>query len=145
MKYSLLIFLITACFTLTDCTKKPDSADTATLTVAEAAITELELISLLKDTLHLASGLEVIVSHVKVPPNMALPAHYHPGEEFAYLMKGSGRTVIGDQPPMEVYAGTAVKIPYKTEHSFESLDEGAEMIVFRVHEKGQPERILVDQ
>ena len=33
-----------------------------------------------------AEGLEVIVSHVALPPNVTLPKHWHPGEDIAYIL-----------------------------------------------------------
>lgn len=34
-------------------------------------------------------GTEVVVSRVTVPANTILPRHWHPGEEFAYVLEGS--------------------------------------------------------
>lgn len=36
-----------------------------------------------------AENTEVVVSRVTVPPNTTLPKHWHPGEEFAYILEGS--------------------------------------------------------
>ena len=35
-------------------------------------------------------------------------------------------------------------IPLEAEHEPRATEEGARVIVFRVHEEGQPERILVE-
>ena len=34
-------------------------------------------------------GVEVIVSDVVIPPNGQVARHYHPGEEFLYLIEGT--------------------------------------------------------
>ncbi len=36
----------------------------------------------------MVEGIEVIVSRVQVPPNAELPRHWHPGEEFGYVIDG---------------------------------------------------------
>ena len=36
-----------------------------------------------------AEGLEVVVSRVTLPPDTMLPQHWHPGEEFAYVLNGT--------------------------------------------------------
>ena len=65
-----------------------------TLAVAPAAFADsppegLKLENLLKAELEGFEGAEVIVSRVTVPPNTSLPKHWHPGEEFAYILEGS--------------------------------------------------------
>ena len=46
---------------------------------------------------------------------------------------------------MIVKAGAAQKIPLKKIHSFSTLDESARLVVFRIHQMGQPERIMIDE
>lgn len=55
----------------------------------ESASPGPKLETLMKAVLEGVEGTEVIVSHVTVPPNSALPKHWHPGEEFAYVLEGS--------------------------------------------------------
>ncbi|WP_241905702.1 cupin domain-containing protein [Vibrio breoganii] len=50
---------------------------------------ELKSETLLSSLLEGAPGTEVIVSRVTIPPNTSLPKHWHPGEEFAYIIEGS--------------------------------------------------------
>lgn len=142
-KLPLLLILPAVVFS---CAESTSTEEAVTEEAVETeTVTELVLNTLLRDTLTLASGTEVIVSHVQVPPNTALPAHYHPGEEFPYLISGSGMVAIADGPETLVEAGFAGKVPYKTKHTFRSLEEGAELVVFRVHEKGQPERVMIEE
>jgi len=44
----------------------------------------------------LASGLEVVVSEVELPPHTTLDMHWHPGEEFVYLAEGHAKLVFAD-------------------------------------------------
>ena len=104
----------------------------------------LKIDSLMKETLEGVSGTEVIVSKVEIPPNTSLPRHWHPGEEFVYVLKGNvtlwqkGKTdIVGKE-------GDAIKVPLKQVHTAITGNEGVILLVFRVHEQGQPERIKAE-
>jgi quercetin dioxygenase-like cupin family protein len=109
-----------------------------------SAAPELMLETLLSTQLDGVEGTEVIVSRVVMPPNTALPKHWHPGEEFAYVLEGSTILRRDGKPDLTVLKGELVKISLKEIHSAVTTDQGAEILVFRVHEHGKPERILVD-
>jgi quercetin dioxygenase-like cupin family protein len=103
-----------------------------------------KLETLLKEVLEGVDGTEVIVSRVTIPPNTSLPKHWHPGEEFAYILEGKVTLwqkgvddIVGKQ-------GDVVKVPLKQVHTAITKDEGATILVFRVHEQGQPERVPVE-
>ena len=90
--------------------------------------------------LETADGLEVIISDVVIPANGSVPRHYHPGEEFVYVIEGAAVHVED-----RVYsAGDAFVIRKGRVHAPRAGDRPARAIVFRVHVAGQPERILVD-
>lgn len=110
----------------------------------EHSIEAIKIENLLRESLELAENIEVIMSYVEVPDSTTLPFHYHPGEEFAYIIEGSGELLLKDSTRVAMKAGDSGKVSLKQVHTFSTLDEGAKMVVFRVHEKGQPDRILVD-
>ena len=143
--YKKIFFTCLAAMIFTSCNTK---TETSTIEKKEATveneITKLKIENILRDTLELVDGVEVIMSYVEVPKATTLPYHYHPGEEFAYLMEGSGELILKDQSKKIIKAGEAGKVPLKQIHSFSTKDEAAKMVVFRVHEKGQPDRILVE-
>ena len=88
--------------------------------------------------------IEVVVSDVIIPPNGAVPRHYHPGEEFLYILEGSTEHIVDGEPYEIIEAGDGRVIPYERRHEPRATEEGARVLVFRVHEEGQPERILVE-
>ncbi len=90
------------------------------------------------------TGKEVVVAHVTVRPTVTLPWLWHPGEEFAYMLEGSITLTLKDRPAVVYQKGDAVKVPYKHVHKALAGEHGAEILVFRVNELGQPERILVE-
>ena len=47
-----------------------------------------KLENLLAATLEGVEGNDVVVSRVTLPAHTALPKHWHPGEEFAYVIEG---------------------------------------------------------
>ena len=92
-----------------------------------------------------ADGLEVIISDVVIPPNATVPRHYHPGEEFLYVLEGSSVHVEEGQPDRILSAGDTYVIPPRAIHSPRGGPEGARAVVFRLHVGGEEERILVPE
>jgi quercetin dioxygenase-like cupin family protein len=86
-------------------------------------------------------GVEVIVSDVVIPPNGQGARHYHPGEEFLYLIEGTAIHVEEGKADLPLKAGDSYAIPPRAIHSPKGGPEGARAIVFRVHVAGEPERI----
>lgn len=107
-------------------------------------IAEMKIDNLLRETLALDDSLEVILSYLSLPKNTTLPTHFHPGEEFAYIIEGSGELTMKDESKVIMSSGSAGRIPLMKVHSFSTLDESAKLVVFRVHKKGEPERVLVE-
>lgn len=88
---------------------------------------------------------EVIVSRVSIPANTRLPVHWHPGEEFAYIIEGS--VTLWQQGKKDIHGkkGDVIKVPFKQVHTAETSDEAAVILVVRIHEPGQPGRVLVQK
>lgn len=114
------------------------------LSAAEAPPPELKLENLLRTNLEVADGVEVIVSRVTVPPNSQLPKHWHPGEEFGYVLEGKVSLWLEGKIVQTNTVGEAVKIPLGKVHTAVTGEEGATLLVFRVHPEGEPERVMVD-
>ena len=105
---------------------------------ADSAVT---LENLLKSSLESSPDLEVMVSLVEIGPELTLPKHYHPGEEFIYVLEGSATLWLKDQPDVLLEAGQVAKVPLEQVHTAITGDQPVKAVVFRVHKKGQPERI----
>jgi len=105
---------------------------------------EVKLETLLATELERVEGTEVIVSRVTLPPNAALPKHRHPGEEFGYVLEGSAVFSMEGEADRTIAKGDVARVPLRRVHSVRSGDEGATILVFRVHEKGMPERMPAD-
>lgn len=113
-------------------------------TVANAGapkIPGLKLNNLMKATLEGVKGTEVIVSHVTIPPNTTLPRHWHPGEEFAYVLEGSVTLWQKGKEDVKGKTGDVIKVPLKQIHTAITNEDGVTLLVFRVHEQGKPERV----
>ena len=109
-----------------------------------AARASLAAESLLRDTIQGVEGKEIIVSRVSFPPHTQLPWHWHPGEEVFYVIEGSVTLKRRGQPDMLSIAGDAQKIAPEVVHTGETGEVGAELVIFRVHTAGEPERHLVE-
>jgi len=99
---------------------------------------------MLRAPITIADGLEVIISDVVIPPNATVPRHYHPGEEFLYVLSGSAVHVEEGEPDQILKAGDAYVIPPQAVHAPRGGPEGSRAIVFRIHVEGMEERILVE-
>ncbi len=100
---------------------------------------------MLRAAIEAADGLEVIISDVIIPPNAEVPRHYHPGEEFVYVIEGSAIHVEEGKEDRLVMAGEAFTIPPEAIHAPRGGPDGARAIVFRVHVEGRAERFLVPE
>jgi quercetin dioxygenase-like cupin family protein len=96
------------------------------------------------DELESADGLEVVTSYVELPAGMQLPAHTHPGEEFAYVIEGAIHLWQDGRGEQLYESGATAKVPLGTVHTVRTGDEGVKLVVFRIHRQGEPERTLVD-
>ncbi|MDA0348917.1 MAG: cupin domain-containing protein [Verrucomicrobia bacterium] len=140
MKQNSFAWIILSCiaFYLIGCAKNSNEDSSSD------SVTELKLENLMSSALEGANGKEIIVSRVSIPPNTSLPKHWHPGEEFAYVLEGS--VVLWQKGKADVVCnvGEVAKVPFKQIHTAMTGDEGATIVVFRVHEHGEPERVLVE-
>lgn len=100
--------------------------------------------TLLREAIEGVSDKEVIVSRVSFPAHTQLPWHWHPGEEIFYVIEGAVTLARRGLPDTVARAGDVQKIGPKTIHAGHTGEEGAELVIFRVHKSGEPERYLVD-
>ena len=122
--------------------------DKSSVAVATGAgmseVSPMMFADLLTSQLEGAENTEVVVSKTTVPPHTTLPTHWHPGEEFAYVLDGYF-ILHQDGKADEFYRkGDVGIVPLKQVHTVSTQEEGATILIFRVHELGQPGRILVD-
>jgi quercetin dioxygenase-like cupin family protein len=122
-------------------------ANSSVVALAEAEMDNVNPMTfkdLLTSQLEGVENTEVVVSVTTVPPHTTLPKHWHPGEEFAYVLEGSF-VLWQEGKADEIFRkGDVGKVPLKQVHTVSTKEEGATILVFRVHELGQPGRILVD-
>lgn len=111
----------------------------------QTTVDKPEINSLMTRALEGVDGVEVILSHVALPANADLPKHWHPGEEFAYVLRGSVTLSLDGQDDKVFSQGEAGVIPLKRIHSARAGSEGVTVLVFRIHEQGKPERVLIEE
>ena len=100
--------------------------------------------NLLRDSIAGVEGKEIIVSRVSFPPYTELPWHWHPGEEFFYVIDGSVTLKRRGEADSLATQGDAQKIAPQIIHTGSTGEQGAELVIFRVHAAGEPERYLAD-
>ncbi len=87
-------------------------------------------------------GREVLIDLVEIPPNGKLDWHWHPGEEFHYYLEGNPVIERVGAPRIAGQPGTVGHVPFRQRHQATAGDQGAKVLVFRVHTQGEPWRYL---
>lgn len=100
--------------------------------------------NLLRKSIAGVEGKEIIISRVSLPPHTELPWHWHPGEEFFYVIEGSVTLKRRGEPDLPAGTGDAQNIAAQVIHTGSTGEQGAELVILRVHAAGEPERYLVD-
>ncbi|MBM7566238.1 cupin domain-containing protein [Paenibacillus sacheonensis] len=71
------------------------------------------------------NGREVLQDLVEFAPGAVSPTHAHPGEEIAYVLKGTLKYEIKGRPPVTLKAGENVFIPAGVIHRATNVGDGA--------------------
>ena len=100
--------------------------------------------NLLRESVAGIESKEIIMSRVSFPPHAELRWHWHSGEEFFYVIEGSITLKRRGEPDLLAGAGDAQKIAAQAVHTGSTGEQGAELVIFRMHASGEPERYLVD-
>lgn len=147
MKLNILLMLLFAFIAIgnTNCTAQTEKAEAQKKKDSLAGTIEGLLVdNLMTEKLELVENTEVVVTYLEIPANTTLPKHWHPGEEFVYVLEGSVTVWQKDKPDIVLNKGDVYKIPLKQVHTAMTSDVGAKGIVFRVHEEGQPARFKAE-
>lgn len=96
--------------------------------------------TLLQRGLEVAPGTNVIIDRVTLPPNITLSRRRHPGEMFVYVMKGSVVVSPDGKGVIVGKKGGVIDVPFKQVYEARTNDDGAQLLLFRVHQAGQPIR-----
>ncbi len=107
------------------------------LSAQQEAVKSTELI---RKDLGEMKGKEGVLFRTELAPGGAGPKHFHPGNEFVYVVKGSGILEAQGKPPLPVKAGDTFYQPPKQVHVFKnaSATDPAEVVVFLIVDKGKP-------
>ena len=74
-------------------------ASVVRIAVAEPPKPDGTVREILKQSVPNISGADVTVLTVDYPPGGSTPPHEHPGNTYAYVLKGSVMSQLGDEPP----------------------------------------------
>ena len=147
MRMRIFLFLIATAVASTGlaCAETVEQAESGKKKdILAGTIQGLRIDNIMTSQLELVEGTEIIISHVEIPANTTLPKHWHPGEEFVYVLEGSEVLWQKDKPDVHLKKGDVFKVPLKQIHTAKTGEEGVTVLVFRVHEMGQPVRVNVE-
>ncbi len=103
---------------------------------------------LLRNDLAGIEGKEAILQLVEFAPRGASGKHYHNGQEVVYVLDGALTLEREGMPPLTLKTGESVFVGMPR-HVHEGKNASAtspvKVIVFRVHEKGQPVTVRVTE
>lgn len=93
-------------------------------------------------------GKEAILQRVEFAPSGSSGKHYHPGQEIVHVLAGSLILEREGQPPHTLKAGEshtvgAPKLIHEGKNA--SATDSAEVLVFRVHPKGESITVRVTE
>lgn len=99
----------------------------------------------LKQELEADTGKDVTMFVADYKPGAKTGKHYHPGQEFIYVLEGHGVMEEVGKPPVDMKPGVAIyfksdpkKPAYVHEGTNLSKTEGMKLLVVLITEKGQP-------
>lgn len=102
---------------------------------------------LLKADMAGVDGKELVVRLADIAPGAAGGRHYHVGHEVFYVLEGSGILEVEGKSPVPLKPGNAVYMPPKQVHEGKntSTTDRLKVLVFVVHEKGQPAAVRLTE
>ncbi|HTM09836.1 MAG TPA: cupin domain-containing protein [Verrucomicrobiae bacterium] len=120
---------------------------TAGRTPAQESVTRTVL---LKKPLEADPKKEVTVFMAEFKPGARTGKHYHPGQEFIYVVDGEGRIEEAGKPPVDLKPGMAIYFesdPAKPTYVHEGINTSKtkplKLVTTLITEKGQPLAIPV--
>ena len=90
-------------------------------------------------------GKEAVIGLAEIAPGAKPGRHYHPGDEFFYLLEGSFTWAEDGKAPQVVTAGDLRHQPARRVAEAKNITAPVRALVFLVHEKGQPLRVAVEE
>ncbi len=100
---------------------------------------------LLKKPLEADPKKEVTIFRAEIKPGARTGKHYHPGQEFIYVVDGEGRIEESGKPPVELKPGMAIYFesdPAKPNYVHEGINTSKtkplKLVTTLITEKGQP-------
>ncbi len=87
-----------------------------------------------------APGYHLVMGDLVATPGMVIPRHSHSGEEFLYVIGGSGTLSVEGQPDLVLSAGQGVRIAPGAVHGGVAGAEGMRAISSWFVANGQPLR-----
>jgi quercetin dioxygenase-like cupin family protein len=80
-----------------------------------------------------------VMARSEFQPGASSGRHFHPGEEFGYVLEGTLELTIDGKPPMRLKAGDSIFMPAGAIHDAKNVGTGPLRVVSTyVLEKGKP-------
>jgi quercetin dioxygenase-like cupin family protein len=84
-------------------------------------------------------GKEVLMAVFELEPGASIPRHFHHGQEFVYILEGTGSTDVEGQTTAHVKAGDHLYRPFRVPHDFKNTSSTPlRTVSILVVDKGKP-------
>jgi len=92
-------------------------------------------------------GKQAVVLTVDGKPALVGKKHFHPGDEFIYLVEGTLTLDVAGRGKVTLKQGETIHIPGKVVHQATNPDSKKpfKVVTFGVFEKGQPDTTIVEK
>jgi len=81
---------------------------------------------------------DAIVAEVTFLPNQSIPPHRHPGGEIVFIREGSLTLHLAGEKARPMTAGDTFYIAPRRSHRVLAGAKGAELLITRIHPRGEP-------
>lgn len=109
---------------------------------SSAQTTPVKATQLLNAPITGVPGHDLLMTRIEIAENTVLPMHYHPNEEYLYILEGQAYLRIEGLEDQLLSAGEVAVIPAGVLHTAVTTDTRARALTTRVHPKGQPVRLM---
>lgn len=101
---------------------------------------EIERAVLRRSDITELKGREGVMVLSQIAPGATVARHSHPGDEFTYVLSGSGTMEVDGKQPLALKPGDTYYHPAKAIHGFKNPSKATpvKLLVFWIVPKGQP-------
>ena len=100
--------------------------------------------NLVTSRLNVCDDANIVISYFEGPPGVDIPKHYHPGDEYVYMIEGSLVFWQEGHPDSLLKKGDLFKVPPMQNHTAILNRESVKCLIIDLYREGDPLMVNVD-